>query len=140
MVAFVFSFLVVVVGSGAIVAYAKRRPVGAPITWGEAMVAATFVFFIMFLAYGIVPHQWLTFADNELQWRADKLFLGWGSFAELFPFTITFRVIRDLVAVLIYGVFLGGHVALWSIWQNRGKQKQKQLETSPYGRPLVKQA
>ena len=28
------------------------------------------------LAYGIVPHQWLTFADNQLLWRPDKLMLG----------------------------------------------------------------
>ena len=140
MVALLFSLFIVVALTGAIVAYGKRRPVGTPLTWGEAMAAATLVFFIMFLAYGIVPHQWLTLADNELQWRADRIVSGPGGIVEQLPFTVTYRVIRDLVAVVIYGVFLGGHVAMWAIWQNRGKQKPKELATSPYGRPLVKQA
>lgn len=121
-----------------IVWYARRRPVGAPLTWGEAMASAALVFLLMFLAYGIVPHQWLTYADNELQWRADKVMVRPGN--AVIPFTIHYRVIRDLVAVAIYGVMLGVHVFMWSFWQNRGKAKPKEIETSSYGRPLVKQA
>ena len=118
--------------------YGSRRPVGGTITWGEAMAAATLVFMLLFLAYGIVPHQWLTYADNELQWRADKLLVAPGN--AVIPFTVTYKVIRDLVAVAIYGLFLGLHVYMWSWWQNRGKAKPKEIETSSYGRPLVKQA
>ena len=29
-----------------------------------------------FLAYGVVPHQWLTHADTELNWRPDKILTG----------------------------------------------------------------
>jgi hypothetical protein len=29
-------------------------------------------------------------------------------------------------------------IALWSIWQNRGKSKPKEIPTSAFGRPLVK--
>ena len=47
----------------------RRRPEPAPLTWGEAMVAALWAFFVSFWWYGIIPHQWLTFADNELLWR-----------------------------------------------------------------------
>ena len=46
---------------------------GTPLTWGEAMVAATYVFFLMFWVYGVVPHQWLTWAQNELKWRSDAI-------------------------------------------------------------------
>jgi hypothetical protein len=139
-IAFLVSMIALFAGTGVVVWYAKRRPAGQLLTWGEAMVAAIYVFFLMVLAYGIWPHQWLAWADNELNWRVDKIFVGPGEvFGEL-PFTITYQVIRDLVAVIIYGVGLGGQIALWSLWQNRGKEKQKELPSSAYGRPLVKRA
>ena len=39
------------------------------------------------------------------------------------------RPSRDIIVVVIYGVVLAGHVALWAIWQNRGKQKAAEVET-----------
>ena len=49
---------------------------GAGERTGEAMVAGTFVFAIMLVAYGVAPHQWQAYADNTLLWRADKLLVG----------------------------------------------------------------
>ncbi len=140
MVAFVASLLI----TGALVAVvfpmAKRRPVGSPLTWGEAMVASVFVFFVMFLAYGVVPHQWLSWADNELNWRADKILMGPGDLVDKLPFTVTYQVIRDIVAATIYIIFLGVQIALWTMWQARGKAKPAELPVSTFGRPLVKRA
>ncbi len=141
MVAFVVSVLGTVLSVAVIVLAARRRPVGTPLTWGEAMVASVFVFWLMFLIYGIVPHQWLTWADNELEWRSDALLIGPGSeTATWFPFTLNKLVIRDIIATAIYGVFLGAHIGMWAWWQNRGKAKPAtaELETSKYGRPLVR--
>ena len=140
MVAFVLSLLVTFGGVGIVVLYAKRRPVGAPLTWGEAMAASAFAFFIMFMAYGVAPHQWLTYADNELNWRADKLLVGPGEIVAKLPFTMTYQAVRDLVVVGIYGVMLALHVGMWVWWQKRGQAKPKEIETSPYGRPLVRKA
>lgn len=139
MVALIVSTVVTVLMTIAIVVYAKRRPVGTPLTWGEAMLAAVYVFAIMVLAYGIVPHQWLTLAESELNWREDRLLIGPGTSINS-PVTITFRVIKDLIATIIYVVFLGAHIAMWAIWQGRGKAKPKEIPTSAYGRPLVKKA
>jgi hypothetical protein len=50
-----------------------------------------------------------------------------------------YEKVRDGIVVGIYGVFLALHVALWVIWQNRGKARPLELPTSTYGRPLVKQ-
>ena len=139
MVALGLSTILLFLGVAAVVAYAGRRRPGAPLTWGEAMVAAVFVYLLMGLAYGIVPHQWLTFADNELGWRSDKIVFGPGDvLTSVLPFTITYQVIRDFIAAGIYIVFLGGQIALWSVWQGRGKVKQRELPTSSFGRPLVK--
>ena len=138
MVAFVFSVLATVLACAVVPLYAKRRAPGTPLSWGEANVAAFYVFFVMFLAWGILPHQWLTYADKDLQWRKDKILFGPGDIVDKLPFTVTYEVIRDLIAVGIYGITLGGMIALWAIWQNRGKEKPKEIPTSAYGRPLVK--
>ena len=139
MVAVAFSLIATIVLSALVPLYARRRPAGTPLTWGEAMVAAVFVFFLMFLIYGIVPHQWLAYADNELGWRKDKIVFGPGDLIDKWlPFTVTYEVVRDIIATVIYGVGLGGQIALWMIWQNRGKEKPRELPTSAYGRPLVK--
>ena len=146
MVALVLSFVIAVGGFGGIVAYGKRRPVGAPLSWGEAMAGAAAAFALMFWAYGVVPHQWLLYAENELRWRSDKILVGpqlpfsgdEGLFEYFLPFTLSFENLSHLVAVGIYGLFLGMHVAGWAIWQDRAKQKPVEL-TSGYGRPLVKQ-
>lgn len=146
MVAFALSVIVTIVLTGLIVWYMGRRPAGTPHTWGEAMFGAMVVFFLMFWVYGVVPHQWLTWADNELNWRADKLFIGWGGFLEpqtqdgWNPITINYVHLRDIVAVLIYGVALAGNIALWAMWQNRGKAKaEPEPERSTFGRPLVRE-
>ncbi len=141
MVAFIVSFAVTV---GAIIggmARAKRRPLDAPLSWGEAMLAATFVFFVLFMAYGVVPHQWLNWADNELNWRPDRLLAGPGAVFEKLPFDLTYLVLRDVVVSAIYGGFLVAQVVVWKLWQTRGRAgggDRAELETSPFGRPLVK--
>ncbi len=147
MVAFALSIVVTVVLVGGILAYTKRRPVGTPVTWGEAMFGAMIVFFAMFWVYGVVPHQWLAWADNELNWRTDKFFVGPGGILRAqaqggsFPFTITYVVIRDVIASGIYVVAVGGQVALWMVWQNRGKKAEaaEAVELSSFGRPLVRE-
>ena len=145
-VALIFSTLLTVVLTLAIVWYGKRRPVGKPLQWGEAMFAAAYGFLILFLAYGVVPHQWLTHADNELAWRRDKIV--YGPFDILkpealggwFPFTITYEAIRDIIATVFYIVFLGAQIWIWAWWQNRAKagEVKPAIATSSYGRPLVR--
>jgi hypothetical protein len=146
-VAFVTSFLVALLGMAVILIYGRRRPIGAPLSWGEAIFGATFVFGLMFWAYGVVPNQWLQYANNELGWTpATKLFVS-GDYeilgAPIPPFTVDYEKVRDIVVVLIYGFFLTCHVAMFAIWQDRGKRAEKkaqqELEPSTYGRPLVKQ-
>lgn len=141
MVALVLSTLILLAGAAAVVVYATRRPAGSFLSWGEAMLAAVYIFLLMGLAYGIVPHQWLTFADSELGWRSDKILVGLGGILETaLPFTLTYEVIRDVIAAGIYIVFLGAQLALWAIWQGRGQVRQRALPTSSFGRPLVKKA
>jgi hypothetical protein len=145
-VALALSVIVTLVLTGGIVAYINRRPAESSHTWGEAMFAAMVVFFMMFWVYGVVPHQWLAWADNELNWRSDKLFVGPGGILKpqtqggWNPITLNYVVIRDLIAVLIYGVALGANIVLWGKWQNRGQVAvEPEPERSDFGRPLVRE-
>ena len=143
MVAFVASVVVSALLFGAAFLAMQRRPADRVTTWGEAMLGATFIFLTLFWVFGVVPHQWLAWADNELGWRKDKILAGPASVADKslsldIPITISYEHIRDVLAAGIYIVALGVQIALWSMWQNRGKSKPKEIETSAFGRPLVK--
>lgn len=145
--AFLLSFFATIALTLVVIPIGKRRRVGRPLTWGEAMVGATYAFFVMFLAYGVVPHQWLTHVQNELGWQSNKLLLGPGDIFQSqanggwFPFDINYLQVGDALVTLIYGFFLGLQIWIWSWWQKRGATTTTtELATSTYGRPLVKKA
>lgn len=144
--AFIVSFIGAFVLSLVPLAYGKRRKPGTPTSWGEAMLAATFIFGVLFLSYGIMPHQWIDHADKNLGWSRDKTIFGPAGILKpqsaggWNPITLTYEAVRDTMVVLLHAVFFGLHmfVAVW--WQKRGAVTPKELPTSTYGRPLVKKA
>ncbi len=144
--AFLVSFIAALVLVLAIIPYGKHRPVDAPFDWGQAMLASVYIFATMFLAFGVVPHQWISHADKNLGWSKDKLLVGWGGVLKpqsqggWNPITLQYEAVRDIVVVLLHVVFFGLYifVAIW--WQKRGAVKPKELPMSTYGRPLVKKA
>ena len=152
--------------------YEKRTPITKRFTWGEAMIATTYVFGMLFMANGVVPHFWLQWADSGLQWRADVILQGphipfispsldvfdpegnlvgtepLGIIASQqdggwFPFRIPYLIIRDLVSVLIYNVFLGATIFYWHHWQSRATRIEEEAKTvdppSEFGRPLIRE-
>jgi len=144
--AFLFSLALTIILTGLIFVYGNRRPIGTPVSWGEAMVGSVYAFFVMFIAYGVVPHQFLVHVQNELGWQSDKPFLGPGSIFKSqaaggsFPFDINYLQIGDIAAAGIYGLFLGVQIYMWTWWQKRDTTKSTEVEQSSYGRPLVKKA
>ena len=117
------------------------RPQDRPTTWAEAMAGAVGVFFLLTLAYGIIPHEWITFSDKYLQWTPDKIVL------ETYAIKPNYQQLRDLVVVVIYGVFFGLNLRLWVLWQQRLVPKPepvdeegKVLRTSRFGRPVKSKA
>ena len=135
MVAFICTLLVGFAGVAAVLLYGKRRPVGAPLSWGEAMAAAVIAMFLFLWWYGVIPHQWLTFAEGELSWRPDKLLVEPSGNQ---PITVSYKTLADIIAVVIYGVGLALHITLWAVWNDRGKKKPAEIPASRYGRPLVR--
>jgi len=140
-IAFAASLIFALLGNIAIVSYSKRRAPGRYLTWGEAMLAAVFAFLMFNLWYGVVPHQWITLADNEWGWRSDRILFGPGDIFEpnrFIPITISYQALRDIVVTLIYGLGLTLHVFHWVQWNNRAKAKPVVVPTTAYGRPLAR--
>jgi hypothetical protein len=162
--AFLASIVVTVLLTGAVIWEAKRRPPGSKLTWGEAFLAGLFVFGLLLMIYGVVPDRWLRFADSELKWRTDKIGIPMGPMGHFLhdqlgignsknviapngvkffgrgKILISAHIIEDLIATVIYGIGLVGHVIMIMWWQGRGKKPKAGAlaKTSAYGRPLVR--
>ena len=155
---FFVALFFLIAGTAVIFAVGRRRPPGTPLTWGEALVGATFVFGIMLVGYGVVPNEWLKWADNQLLWRPDRIWFAVSSkWPVIFTGTnaateaaagrgriiVSFQSLRDIIAAGLYIVMLGAHVALWIAYQKRGRRPTTVAEvarTSTFGRPVVKRA
>ncbi|HZQ79192.1 MAG TPA: hypothetical protein VFE55_17795 [Acidimicrobiia bacterium] len=138
---FILSLLLCVIAF-AIFVWLKNRPKSElPATWAQSMLGALAVFAMILLVYGVVPHEWLTWCDSKLGLRSDKIELSTR------PIKITGQTIRDVVAALLYIIFLGVQTWMWSAWQKRGTAKPKAAAvaatpepagTSAFSRPVTK--
>jgi hypothetical protein len=142
--AFLFSFIITTALALVIIPVGKRRRSDRKATWGEAMFGSAYAFFVLFLAFGVVPHQWIDHADKDLGWRKDKIIFGPFDLLkpqELggpFAFTVSYEAVRDIIVIVIHAFYIGLMIYLFVWWQKRGEQKPKALPTSTYGRPLVR--
>ena len=147
-VAFLTSFIAAIVLTLAVIPYGKRRPVGKPLSWGEGMLASAYAFGVLFLAFGVVPHQWIDHSDKNLGWHKDKIIYGPGGILKpqsaggWNPITLQYEAVRDIVVVLIHVFFFGLFIFIFGWWQKRGRVTSTvpEIETSSYGRPLVKKS
>jgi len=111
------------------------------------MAGAVVVFGLMLVAYGTVPHEWLTFANKYLRWDESHFIVR--SNQEIGPihwlhFSINKRALTDTVAVVIYAIMLTLNIVLVSKWQKRTVRTEESepaadvpAGTSAYGRPLT---
>lgn len=129
-----------------------RRPKSEkPVTWAQAIAGSVYVFAIFLLCYAVIPHEWITFSDNYLQWGTDKYVIksttaipfmtNWN-----WPISINMQAVRDVIVVGIYLVFFALNIALFVLWQDR-KTKTEDEEAKPvvvgrsrFGRPLKAKA
>ena len=128
--------------SFAIFMWMVRRPKSElPTTWAQAMLGGTAVFALFLLIYGVVPHEWLTWADSSLGLREDKILI------DTWAIDFSGRALRDIVATVIYIVGLAINTWMWIAWQKRGSAKPKPAPaaatpepagTSAFSRPVTK--
>jgi hypothetical protein len=137
-----FISLLLCVASFAIFMGLVRRPKPAlPATWAQSMLGATAVFALFLLIYGVVPHEWLTWADSGLNLREDRVLI------DTWAIDFSGRALRDIVATMIYIFGLGVNTWMWIAWQKRGSAKPKPAAaaatpepagTSAFSRPVTK--
>lgn len=135
--------LLVAIAFAAVLSRDPRSP-DRTTTWAEAMVGATVVFALMTLAYGVIPHEWLTFANAYLNMSTDR-FVSW-PLERLVK--LPYSAFRDIVATLIYVVAIGLNIVLWAKWQARltpapaaaEGEAARVVRTSRFGRPLKSKA
>ncbi len=70
------------------------------------MALAILVFAAMLVGYGVIPHEWLTFADSIMRWDDDHFVWHHGDLGGLLFFDFTKRALRDVVVIIIYGFVL----------------------------------
>ena len=109
MVALIVSLVITFAMAAGIFVYAKRRKVGTPVTWGEAVLAGTYVFALSSWSTASCRTSGSPTPTPTFSWRKDKILAGPGStgFLEWLPFTITKYTLRDVVVTVIYIVFFG---------------------------------
>jgi len=124
------------------------RPADEPASWAACFLGAAAVFALMALAYGVVPHEWMEFANGYLQWgdtgkfvwqsNQNMLFFPWN-----WPFNLNYPAVRDIVVSGLYGVLLGLNIFLFAKWQTRKTVVETAApdDTTPakrsrFGRPI----
>ncbi len=89
---------------------------------------------MLFLTYGIMPHQFIDHADKNLGWSRDKFIFGPGGILKpetaggWNPITLQYEAIRDTLVVLLHAVFFGLHMwlAVWlaEAWRRRRRRRR----------------
>jgi hypothetical protein len=107
-----------------LVASRPVQPADQKPSWAACYLGAVGTFALMALAYGVVPHEWLEFANGYLNWgdtsqfifrsNQDMLIFPWH-----WPFNLDYPALRDIVVSLIYGALLGLNIFLFVKWQDR---------------------
>ena len=99
------------------------------------MLAATYVFFVMFLAFGIVPHQWIDHADKNLGWSKDNIIYGPGGILKpqsaggWNPITLQYEAVRDIVVVLIHVIWFGLLICIWTLVAEARRRRRRPRST-----------
>jgi hypothetical protein len=138
-----------------------RRPKRSaePATWAAVALGVMFVWFMFALGYGVIPHEWLTFANSYLNFDSSSYVIHRGQWASnLPPFDITRDKVADSGAALIYVVVLVLNVGFFAAWQKRKvaepateaaaeetpitggtvfSRLRRSKRTSAYGRPVT---
>lgn len=114
-----------------------------PMTWARATVAAFIAWIALVFYFGIVPSEWLNYAQSDLEWSAQEFAFT------IPPILVLGNELRISFAVLTDSISGGYHVVMLTAAAILALQIQKMKEgpppsaerpelKSPYGRPLVK--
>lgn len=112
-------------------------------TWARATVAGMIAWVTLVFFFGMVPSEWLNYAQTDLDWSSQRIALTippvlvLGNTVE-----ISYAVIKDSISMGYHLVMIGVGVVLalqlQKIKEGRPASAAPVEKKSPYGRPLVK--
>ncbi len=112
-------------------------------TWSRAVFAAFVTWLELVIIFGMVPSEWLNYAQTDLDWSSQRIaltippILVLGNTVE-----ISYAVIKDSISMGYHLVMLGVAavftIQLQKMKQGRPATAAKPEKKSPYGRPLVR--
>lgn len=111
-------------------------------TWARAAIAAMIAWVALLFYFGMVPSEWLNFAQTDLEWGNEPALVipAWlvlGNTVDL-----SYSMIKDVISGGYHAVMLGGAAVfvlqIQKIKEGRPASAVIAEPKSPYGRPLVK--
>ncbi len=112
-------------------------------TWSRALFAAFVTWLELVIIFGMVPSEWLSYAQTDLDWSSQRIaltippILVLGNTVE-----ISYAVIKDSISMGYHLVMLGAAAVftleLQKMKQGRPASAAQPEKKSPYGRPLVR--
>lgn len=113
-----------------------------PMTWARATVAAFIAWIALVFFFGMVPSEWLNYAQTDLDWSSQRVAVAIPPFLMLGnEVDISWAVVKDLISANYHVVMLVV-VAVFAIQVQKmreGRPAEAKVEkVSPYGRPLVR--
>ncbi|HUG31962.1 MAG TPA: hypothetical protein VMM14_03635 [Acidimicrobiia bacterium] len=112
-------------------------------TWARATMAALIAWMALVFYFGMVPSEWLNYAQTDLDWSSQRVAITIPAFLILGnTVDISWAVIKDSIQ-MGYSLGLLGFAAVLAIQMQKIKEGRPPSaapveKTSPYGRPLVK--
>ena len=114
-----------------------------PMTWARAALAGFIAWAALVFYFGMVPSEWLNYAQTDLDWSAQRVAVSIPSALMLGnQVDISWAVIKDSIQ-MGYSLGLLGVVALLAIQiqkmrEGRPAEADRVEKVSPYGRRLVR--
>ncbi|HSJ84143.1 MAG TPA: hypothetical protein VLA91_10040 [Acidimicrobiia bacterium] len=112
-------------------------------TWARALFASFVTWIELVLIFGIVPSEWLNFAQTDLDWSSQRVAVAIPTWLILGnEVNLSWAAIKDSISMGYHIVMLAA-AAVFTIQLQRMRQgaplsAEKPEVRSPYGRPLVK--
>ena len=112
-------------------------------TWARATFSAFLTWIELVIIFGMIPSEWLVFAQTDLDWSSQRValvippILVLGNEVE-----ISYAVLKDSISMGYHIVMLTAGVILalqiQKIKEGKPPSADKPDAISPYGRPLVR--
>lgn len=112
---------------------------GRPMTWASAMLGAVLFTSLMFVIFAVIPNQFLTLVQSDLEWTPQKIFFTVPPILVLGnEVSISYSALKDVISAGFTGTMLIVIPVIMWRWQGREERAAapKPTPVSQYGRPM----